>query len=76
MIPKSLSLATLLPESQAALQAIAAVEHAQWQGDVAGPNISTAHPINRCFLIFTGWICKKPSLFTNEIGEDYNLHNM
>ena len=32
MIPKSLSLVTLLPERQAALQAIAAVEHAQQRG--------------------------------------------
>ncbi|MBK0098921.1 plasmid SOS inhibition protein A [Erwinia sp. S63] len=32
MIPKSLSLVTLLPERQAALQAIAAVEHAHQRG--------------------------------------------
>lgn len=32
MIPKSHSLVTLLPERQAALQAIAAVEHAQQRG--------------------------------------------
>ncbi|MGK3116335.1 plasmid SOS inhibition protein A [Candidatus Pantoea formicae] len=45
MIPKSLSLVTLLPERQAALQAIAAVEHAKQRGARL-----TRHPYAAAFM--------------------------